>query len=287
MKKIILVLVFFALVIFSAVEFLKTGTYEPSPLMKLKEKYPVKYSPSADHSKFAELQRNFSSPQEVTEACISCHNKTHLEVMQSNHWNWEREEYIAGKGIVYIGKKNAINNFCIGIEGNEQSCAKCHIGYGMTNRSFSYTDPANIDCLVCHDNTETYAKGNELAGMPDPSLDLNLISQNVGKPKRSNCGVCHFFGGGGNNVKHGDLEESMFEPSGDVDVHMAVEGVNMQCIECHTTENHNIAGKMYSLSSMNRNRAYCEDCHTEKPHEADILNEHTIKVACQTCHIPT
>ena len=43
---------------------------------------------------------------------------------------------------------------------------------------------------------------------------------------------------------------------------------------------------MYSLSSMNHNRVFCEDCHTETPHEKEILNEHTLKVACQTCHIP-
>ena len=51
--------------------------------------------------------------------------------MEGNHWNWEREEYVEGRGIVYLGKKNALNNFCIGTHGNELSCAKCHIGYGM------------------------------------------------------------------------------------------------------------------------------------------------------------
>lgn len=207
--------------------------------------------------------------------------------MKSSHWNWEREEYVEGRGVVSIGKKNAVNNYCIGVEGNEQSCAKCHIGFGMTSTTFSFTNPKNIDCLVCHDNTESYVKGNELAGLPDPGLDLNNIAQHVGKPKRSNCGVCHFFGGGGNNVKHGDLEMAMFEPSRDVDVHMDAEGLNMQCVDCHLTEKHNILGKMYSLSSMNRNRSTCEQCHTDNPHSDDILNEHTYKVACQTCHIPT
>jgi hypothetical protein len=37
---------------------------------------------------------------------------------------------------------------------------------------------------------------------------------------------------------------------------------------------------------MNRDRSSCEQCHTDSPHEAAILNEHTLKVACQTCHIP-
>jgi hypothetical protein len=37
---------------------------------------------------------------------------------------------------------------------------------------------------------------------------------------------------------------------------------------------------------MNRNRSTCEQCHTDLPHGDDLLNEHTLKVACQTCHIP-
>jgi hypothetical protein len=87
---------------------------------------------------------------------------------------------------------------------------------------------------VCHDNTETYVKASEMGGAPEMSLDFTNIAQHVGKPKRSNCGVCHFLGGGGNNVKHGDLEIAMFEPTRDIDVHMGIEGVNMQCVHAIT-----------------------------------------------------
>ena len=287
MKKIILILSLVGLFIIIAIGNLRTNEYEPTNVMKLKEKYSKKHVPSVDHTRFEILQQKFSSPQQVTEACISCHNQTQMEVMHSNHWNWSRVEYVQGRGIVYLGKKNALNNFCIGTKGNEESCAKCHIGYGTSKNGIDFTDAQNIDCLVCHDNTETYAKAPEKGGAPEPSLNLNDIAEHVGLPLRSNCGVCHFFGGGGNNVKHGDLEQSMFEPTRDVDIHMAVDGPNLQCVDCHTTENHNISGKMYSLSSMNHNRVTCEQCHTETPHESDILNEHTLKVACQTCHIPT
>lgn len=286
MKKILILLTLIGLLTVSTVSFLSSKETEQEQLALLKAKLSKKTSPSVDHKKFAVLQKKFNAPQEVTEACISCHTERSKEVMQSNHWNWEREEYVEGRGIVYLGKKNAINNFCIGVEGNEQSCAKCHIGFGMTEKTFTYTDPKNIDCLVCHDNTETYAKAPEKGGAPELTLDFNNIAQNVGDPKRSNCGVCHFFGGGGNNVKHGDLEQSMFEPTREVDIHMATDGMNLQCIACHKTDKHTISGKMYSLSSMNRNRATCEKCHSENPHEVAILNKHTIKVACQTCHIP-
>jgi octaheme c-type cytochrome (tetrathionate reductase family) len=87
-------------------------------------------------------------------------------------------------------------------------------------------------------------------------------------------------------VKHGDLEVAMFDPSKEVDVHMASSGPDLQCVDCHVTKNHKMAGKMYSLSSMNRNRSACEDCHTDKPHNDDVINQHSYKVACQTCHIP-
>lgn len=287
MKKILIILIVIFIAAILIIVSLKDNYIEPTTLMKLQEKYSKKDSSSVDHSKFVLLQKKFNKPQEVTEACITCHNKRHLEIMQSNHWNWEREEYIEGRGIVKLGKKNAINNFCISADGNEKSCAKCHIGYGMTKEGFSFTDPKNIDCMVCHDNSETYMKANEEGGAPVDTLNFTFIAEHVGKPKRSNCGVCHFYGGGGNNVKHGDLEQTIFEPNKDLDIHMAIEGKNMQCIDCHKTEKHNIYGKLYSLSSMNINRVYCEDCHTNTPHENDIINEHTLKVACQTCHIPT
>jgi hypothetical protein len=45
-------------------------------------------------------------------------------------------------------------------------------------------------------------------------------------------------------------------------------------------------GRYYAISSTNKNRAYCQDCHTAFPHEDDLMNEHTIKIDCKTCHIP-
>jgi octaheme c-type cytochrome (tetrathionate reductase family) len=260
---------------------------DASPLVELKERYGQRHISSVDHSKLAPLQKKFTSPQEVTLACISCHTGRAKEIMQSSHWNWEREEYVPGRGITYLGKKNALNNYCIGTEGNEQSCAKCHIGFGMTDAKFGFDNPAYVDCLACHDNSNKYVKASEQAGRPDPMLNLTEIAQHVGPPQRTNCGTCHFFGGGGNNVKHGDLEKAMFDPSKDLDVHMATDGPDMQCAACHITKNHKMMGKVYSLSSMNRNRATCEQCHTDRPHNEDVINEHTAKVSCQACHIPT
>ena len=158
------------------------------------------------------------------------------------------------RGIRHVGKRNVLNNFCIGVSGSQPSCDKCHIGYGWADASFDFENPLNVDCLACHDNTATYVKAAGGAGMPDPSVDLTKVAQHVGRPQRANCGTCHFFGGGGNNVKHGDLEKALFDPSRDVDVHMASDGLDMSCVDCHTAEKHQMLGKAYSVSSMNRNR---------------------------------
>jgi octaheme c-type cytochrome (tetrathionate reductase family) len=286
MRRIFLAL--FAVLIAAGLAFTalhRRGT-EPSPLETLKAKTPKALKSSVDHSLFTQLKAPFKRPQDVTAACLSCHNGRSAEVMRSSHWNWERVEYVEGKGIRPVGKRNVLNNYCIGVSGSQASCDKCHIGYGWANASFDLHDPLNVDCLACHDNSGTYVKASGAAGMPDPSVSLNTVAQHVGKPQRADCGTCHFFGGGGNNVKHGDLEKALFDPSRDVDVHMATDGPDMSCVSCHTAEKHQMLGKAYSVSSMNRNRVACETCHSDLPHADDVLNQHTLKVACQTCHIP-
>ncbi len=256
------------------------------PMHNYIRKEDRKSKPSADHAKFKILQSEFESAHEVTAACLSCHTERDREVMATAHWKWQRDEHLPGKGVVSLGKRNILNNFCIGTRSNEGTCTRCHIGYGWDNKDFDFEDPLNIDCLVCHDKTDTYKKEKGSAGYPKNSVNLNYVSQNVGSPDRDNCGVCHFWGGGGNNVKHGDLEISLLDCKKSVDVHMTTEGEDMSCVDCHITEKHEMAGKLYALSSENKNRATCTYCHTDAPHEDELLNRHNHRVACQTCHIP-
>ncbi len=285
MRRIVVALALLGGLLLLTLSILPTRSVERTPLEVLRERYAIKHKSSVDHTKFAVLDGPFAAPQDVTRACIGCHTERHTEVMASSHWNWERMEYVEGQGIRKVGKKNIVNNFCIGIAGNEQLCNRCHIGYGYGDASFDFQNAYNVDCLACHDNSNVYMKAG--AGMPDPTVNLADVARHVGKPTRTNCGTCHFFGGGGNNVKHGDLEQALFEPSRELDVHMAVEGLNMQCVACHTAEQHQMLGKSYSVSSMNRDRVACESCHGGLPHVDDVLNNHTLKVACQSCHIPT
>jgi octaheme c-type cytochrome (tetrathionate reductase family) len=147
----------------------------------------------------------------------------------------------------------------------------------------------NIDCLVCHDTTGTYGKKKRNnCGYPNESVDLLKVAQNVGMPTRSNCGGCHWYGGGGDNVKHGDMSSVLADPPRQVDVHMGELGFT--CQKCHTTKAHKIAGRS-TTSAVSEGTVACRDCHEKKPHDSSSqllsqLNAHCDAIACQSCHIP-
>jgi len=136
------------------------------------------------------------------------------------------------------------------------------------------------------DTTGTYVKTPTGAGNPDPKVDLVKVAQNVGKPTRQNCGVCHFFGGGGDHIKHGDLDSSLLKPTRSVDVHMTDPAPNMTCQDCHKTKAHVIPGESMAVSLGKGARVSCTDCHGETPHKIPTYNRHTKRVACETCHVP-
>ncbi len=254
----------------------------------------VQASANEDHK---QITGPFNSPMEVTQKCLECHEEAAHDVMQTSHWTWELEQEITGKGKVMRGKKNAINNFCISINSNQARCTSCHISYGWKDDTFDFTDKERIDCLVCHDATGTYKKPGPAAGMPagytgnekfdKKPVDLVMVAQNVGMPNRDNCIVCHGYGGGGNNVKHGDIDSSIKKPSRELDVHMAVDGQDFSCQECHTTESHQIKGNAMVVSPGGESHISCTDCHDEKPHAETLLNSHMDTISCQTCHIPS
>jgi octaheme c-type cytochrome (tetrathionate reductase family) len=230
------------------------------------------------------MQGPYETGSDVTRACLECHEDSAHEVTQTVHWTWESEPVLLeGRDEpVTIGKKNSINNFCIGIQSNWTGCTRCHAGYGWDDADFDFTAEENVDCLVCHDQTGLYQKSN--AGLPDSSVDLAAVAQSVGTPSRANCGSCHFNGGGGNAVKHGDLDSSLFFPSEDVDVHMGRH--DFLCVDCHQTEDHQTKGYAISVSVDNDNEVACTDCHSEAVHDDERISAHLDAIACQTCHVP-
>ncbi|WP_434086821.1 tetrathionate reductase family octaheme c-type cytochrome [Shewanella psychrotolerans] len=243
------------------------------------------FNAAAENPHKEAIQGPFTQGSQVTEQCIECHEDHAKEFMKSSHWTWELEQELPGR-TVKRGKKNAINNFCTSISGNEPRCTSCHAGYGWKDNSFDFTDMTKVDCLVCHDTTGTYVKDPAGAGEAASKVNLERVAQNVGSPVRDNCGTCHFYGGGGDAVKHGDLDSSMAYPDKATDVHMDSDGNDFQCQTCHTTAQHQITGNAMGVSPGGTNDIGCESCHDSAPHSNKRLNTHTASVACQTCHIP-
>ena len=230
----------------------------------------------------------FATPQDVTRSCISCHEDQAKDMLKSRHWLWLGDEFEhETKGKIRFGKKNSFNNFCINVNSNEPRCTSCHPGYGWKDATFDFNNPENIDCLVCHDNSGTYRKIPTGAGMPFPEVDLVKAAQSVGKSTRKNCGNCHFEGGGGTAVKHGDLDPTLLDDTKKQDVHMNMKG--FECTTCHKTENHNISGASHGSMAQGVNSFSCTDCHDNNKkqiHKNATINKHLGAVACESCHIP-
>ena len=240
--------------------------------------------PHTDHTSL--IKGPFADGPAVTRRCLECHPEAGSEVLGSTHFTWlsdEAEDPLTGE-VRAFGKLNLLNNFCVSIAGNWERCTSCHAGYGWRDNSFDFTDPESVDCLVCHDLTGGYVKDPNGAGLPAEGVDLAASARSVGRPTRANCGACHFNGGGGDAVKHGDLDMTMKFPGERLDVHMG--GLGFECVDCHRTTDHVIGGHLPSISNPKASCISCGDCHGSAPHRNERLNSHVASVACQTCHIP-
>ena len=114
--------------------------------------------PHTDHSSL--MPGPYETGEDVTRACLDCHEAEGHEVLQTAHWNWEGEpaELPGRPEPVSMGKKNVINNFCISVQSNWSGCTSCHVGYGWVDDTFDFGNPEKVDCLVCHDQSAQYAK---------------------------------------------------------------------------------------------------------------------------------
>jgi octaheme c-type cytochrome (tetrathionate reductase family) len=248
---------------------------------------------------------------EGTKSCLNCHGKLADEVLETGHFKWEGvASNIEGFEGGIHGKNDILNNFCIAVASNEARCTQCHAGYGYKDAAYDFGDTENIDCLVCHDQTEgnIYAKDIKTAGLPVPGIDLNAVAQSVamngGRPTIENCIDCHAKAGGGDNVKHGDIAMVMANTTREFDVHMGTDGIaQFVCVDCHQVKrdvdknmlSHGIGGMPFH-SVDEGNMKQCGDCHgdlnnihagtsVELVFQTGIDNHE--RLACQVCHIPT
>ncbi|MDH4206974.1 MAG: multiheme c-type cytochrome, partial [Desulfobacteraceae bacterium] len=259
---------------------------------------------TADHSQFKALNQDFASGSEISKACISCHTKAADQLKKTLHWTWfdpdSPKDNLKGKA------GYSLNNFCISANGmHDHHCNECHVGWNTEGKK------AEIDCLKCHGQKkinweETFEDYKYFMESNDPeekvlAKDAQAViqdaAQSIGRPTRKNCGSCHFSGGGGDGVKHGDLDPSLINPNRELDVHMGYDGQDFECTRCHTTIAHQVAGRIYGTPASKTRQSLlehdlepkimCESCHSDKPHiSSSKMNDHTDKVACQACHVP-
>ncbi|MCK7497684.1 MAG: hypothetical protein MZW92_48070 [Comamonadaceae bacterium] len=259
---------------------------------------------AADHSF---VQGPFATGSDVTKACLQCHQSQARGLHEDRALDLELAPEDRRQGQVDLGKTNADQQLLhLRFPANEPRCTSCHAGYGWKDASFDFSKAENIDCLVCHDTTGTYKKLPTGAGHPayqDMEFPPGPARPGRGRPRQGRperrqdraaqtCGACHFFGGGGDHIKHGDLDSSLTKPSSaTLDVHMGTDGANMTCTALPPDhERTRFPGKALSVSASGE-RTDAGLRHLPRGHapqgQRPCLNKHAEKVACQTCHIPT
>lgn len=280
----------------------ETGNEAPGRTMAKQAVKREKRWITSDHTKHEALKQAFNSGEEITKACLTCHSEASAQFHKTIHWTWlasgSTDDLRYGKG------GYSVNNFCISANKMEdKACLKCHAGWDGTKK--------DVNCLKCHgdkkfnfkeafDDLEAFKGDTDpdtLAIVADIRSGMQDAVNTIVLPGRQHCGECHFKGGGGDGVKHGDLDTSLMKPNKMLDVHMGIDGQDFTCTRCHTTTNHNIAGRIYTNPAVENSKSLVEDdlapkiacisCHTDHPHKtASKMNDHTDKVACQSCHIP-
>ncbi|WP_261389211.1 hypothetical protein [Ferrimonas balearica] len=245
-------------------------------------------------------------------ACQNCHDGgeggfQYDEMFGSTHYQWtgETPDMINQGGTLQGKLTNAVNSYCINIEGDWPVCGSCHAGRGI--KPGEGDTVANVDCLMCHN--ADYALNR--VRLPDGSLGpaegtdsavLDGYVQNLAPPTRTNCLKCHAYAGGGDGVKRGDLSSALMA-NGDAhfDVHMNVTGANLQCQDCHQFINHRVIGKGSDLRPtddvVRGAEITCASATCHQGMDSGVghassgrrgePDRHVPRVACQSCHIPT
>ncbi|MCF8259405.1 MAG: hypothetical protein K9J12_01410 [Melioribacteraceae bacterium] len=200
-----------------------------------------------------------------------------------------------------------------------EGCGQCHIGgnyHPATEKMMPIGDvPSSakqgVDCLICH--SQTYDMNYRFVIQDEVgrrwNQDRTLKSaMAVTNPTNENCLNCHQHNMGGDafaeNISaknlgyenqrllhEGAKRANPFSPKHDV--HYAA---GLICTDCHVPEGHKIPrgtkGTDLVANDLPGKEVSCEMCHTSAPHLKDnlaaiMLNGHTDKLACETCHIKT
>jgi hypothetical protein len=262
------------------------------------------------------------STYEGTATCLRCHESEARAFHQSVHYQWSGDASDADRDASGTplsspaGKMGGINDFCIYPDINwlgkltradnqavvDGGCARCHTGLGLkpTPNPDDAGQLQNIDCLLCHSpnykrTLAPVGPNGSLAFVADTanmSVPLLQAAVDIRLPSKDTCLNCHTKAGGGNNFKRGDIEEAHRTATTSLDVHMAPTsqgGAGLSCTGCHQAAGHRIAGRGVDMRQRDADTPTpaCATCHTTTPHGDSRLNQHTARVACNVCHVPS
>ncbi len=240
------------------------------------------------------------------ETCTMCHDDALDEITNSVHWNlaspvrnvqglpdsswWgmgNRECALAGSTTLANWTASTNGKFSVQSAG----CGVCHIGSltkpPMPGMKATDAEKNTVDCLVCH--AEDYDWSKRATLVKDSTgvhwgQDMSLKSAlSITKtPSNEACLRCH-------EHSFSDDYKRGTPFSADNDVHAAA---GLSCLTCHTAEHHKIAKGLYEsdmvANDLPDTPVTCSNCHGTTPHKgmyAETLNQHTDRIACQTCHI--
>ncbi len=238
--------------------------------------------------------------------CAACHAQALNEVLDSVHWNLASPVRnvqglpdgswwgMANRQCALAGCMAAAN-WLAATDGRftpqSQGCGVCHIGAlsspPVPGRPPTAAQRQTVDCLVCHARVYDWRRrahlvkeGSGLHWGRDSSMRAALSITRV--PTNAACLRCH------EHAFSADYKRGTpFTAANDVHAR-----AGLRCVTCHVTEHHKIA-KGQAESDMVANDlpdvpVRCSGCHGPDPHSAAhgaILNAHSRRLACQTCHI--
>jgi hypothetical protein len=240
------------------------------------------------------------------QSCTVCHQNARDELLSTVHWNlaspvsnvqglpdstwWgmaNRECALAGSTDPANWTASTNGKATVQASG----CGLCHIGSVaspvMPGKPLTETEMNSVDCLVCHAKDYDWKKRATLVkdstGIhwgEDWSMEAALSITKT--PTNESCLRCHEHAFS-EDYKRGTPYTS------ENDVHAKA---GLRCVTCHETEHHKIAKGQYESDMVANDlpdvAITCTKCHGDDPHQgknAQVLNDHTSKLACQTCHI--
>ena len=172
-------------------------------------------------------------------------------------------------------------------------CGRCHVGSGSLPKpadQVTAEDKAGIDCLICHSpvyDTSLRFPVQDSNGEWKLTQDRNVLTaRQAQRPTAENCLLCHQNVGGGPMLKRGVDFAPVADKHGEAskgDVHA---DAGMGCVDCHASQDHKILGFGPDLWSRDLpdERLTCEKCHSEKPHQNPLIDQH-VRLDCRTCHV--